>query len=90
MLEQGPVDPSRLATALGLREKELLTHLPHIAKTVTARKDRLIVTPAECSACGFVFKERRRLAPPGRCPKCKQSRILGPWYEVHPAGRTVP
>ncbi|MBR9982000.1 MAG: transcriptional regulator [Desulfatitalea sp.] len=82
MLEQRPLDLRQLSEALGLREKELLTHLPHVARSVAARKGRWTVVPAECIGCGYTFRDRRRLSPPTRCPRCKASRIHGPWYQV--------
>lgn len=76
------MDLTALSRALDLSEKELLAHLPHVAKTLAARKGRLALQPARCSDCGFEFRERRRISPPGRCPRCKGSRIEGPWYQA--------
>jgi transcriptional regulator len=82
LIEQQPMDVVAISQALGIREKETLTHLPHIAKSITGRGRRLQVRPAHCESCGYEFKDRRRLSPPSRCPQCKLSRIQGPWYEV--------
>ena len=82
LLSQEPLDAVQLAQALGVREKELFDHLPHIARSVGARRGGLRMRPASCRNCGFEFKERRRLSPPGRCPRCGQSRIDGPWYYI--------
>lgn len=82
LLERTPLELAQLALELKITEKEILAHLPHVAKTLTARGLRLRIEPAACSLCGFEFKDRRRLSPPGRCPRCKQSRIRGPWYHI--------
>ena len=82
LLAHTPLDVLSISQALSIREKEVVDHLPHIAKTVAGRGGRLSVRPAYCEDCGFQFKDRRRLSPPSRCPRCKSSRILGPWYEV--------
>jgi len=76
------MDLTALSRALDLSEQEVLAHLPHVAKSLAARKSRLAMRPARCTDCLFEFRERRRLSPPGRCPRCKTSRIQGPWYQV--------
>lgn len=75
-----PMDLADLAQRLGVKEKELAQHLPHIARSIAAKGGRLTVDPAVCRNCGYTFKNRTRLTPPSRCPRCKQSRIDGPWY----------
>ncbi len=82
LLAERPMDLLALSQALGLREKETLAHLPHIAKSLAGRGGRLRLRPARCEGCGFEFKERRRLSPPSRCPRCKTARIQGPWYSI--------
>ena len=82
LLEQASMDLEQLSLALNIDEKETLAHLPHVARSLTARGLRLRVEPAVCTLCGFTFKERRRLSPPGRCPRCRQSRVRGPWYHI--------
>jgi transcriptional regulator len=81
-LRRTPLDLLQLSQMLGISEKEILTHLPHIAKSLAHRHCRFAMVPARCVGCGFEFKERRRFSPPGRCPRCRQSRIQGPWYQV--------
>ena len=76
------MDLYQLAQSLGLPEKEILSHLPHIPRSVTARGGRFEMQPAQCRDCGYPFKDRRRLSPPGRCPRCKKNRIDGPWFRV--------
>ena len=80
ILKTGPLDVRELALALGIDEKEAAFHLAHAARSIHARGARLSVQWATCRNCGFEFKERRRFTPPGRCPRCKQSRIDGPYY----------
>ncbi len=88
LLKARPLNLIEISQAIGIREKEVRTHLPHIAKSVAAKGGRLRVRPAACGACGFEFKDRVRLAPPGRCPRCRQERIEGPWYEVQCHGKS--
>jgi predicted Zn-ribbon and HTH transcriptional regulator len=85
VLQERFMDQHELSQALGVREKEVVLHLPHIAKTTAGRKLAWQVRPAYCEACRYVFKDRRRLTPPSKCPRCRESRIRGPWFKVSPA-----
>jgi hypothetical protein len=82
LLETGPHDIRDLSQALRIREREVIDHLDHIARTVAGKKRKLEVTPPECAACGFRFKDRKRLKPPSRCPHCKNERVSLPLYRV--------
>jgi len=75
LLEKDVLDARALSGALKLREKEVYPHLAHIQRSLKARKKRLVITPYLCRLCGFVFKDRQKLHPPGRCPQCKQGSI---------------
>jgi len=84
LLEQAPMDVTALSQSVGIAEKEVVAHLPHIARTANSRGGGLTVEPAHCEGCGYSFKDRKRLSPPSRCPRCKDFRILGPWYRISP------
>lgn len=81
-LRRQEMDLGQLAEMVALTEKEALSHLPHVQKSVAAQGGRLSIKPARCDGCGYEFRSRQRISPPGRCPQCKQSRISGPWYGV--------
>jgi predicted Zn-ribbon and HTH transcriptional regulator len=72
-------------SAYGMAEELLLTtsevesHLTHLKRT---HKSRFKMRPAQCGACGYVFKKRTRLDAPGRCPRCKEERVEGPWFRL--------
>jgi predicted Zn-ribbon and HTH transcriptional regulator len=76
------MDQRELSQALGIREKEVALHLPHIAKSARAKKLTWQTRPAYCEECNYSFKDRRRLTPPSKCPRCRSSRIQGPWYRI--------
>ena len=82
LLRKGPMDLYLLAQTLGLAEKEIMTHLPHVARSVVAKGGRFELQAAFCRDCGYKFEARSRLSPPGRCPRCKKNRIEGPWYQI--------
>lgn len=77
--ECGALDISR---ALGVEEKEVYLHLPHIARTAASRKKKLVIIPSDCISCDFVFKSRTRFKKPGRCPRCGSERISEPGYRI--------
>ncbi len=71
-----------LSQLLHIREKEVYNHLEHVEKTIKKSGGKLIIEPAECLNCEFVFKERRRFSPPGQCPKCRKTHITAPSYRI--------
>jgi len=85
-LSRGPQTARSLSTAVGLREREISDHLEHLSRSLGAHGERLAVEPASCLACGYAFKDRRRLTTPSRCPKCGSERIEPPAFQLHPEG----
>lgn len=82
LLEEKERDARELSQLVGIKEKQVYEHLAHIARSMKARQKKLSVLPFSCLSCGFVFEERRRFTRPGRCPKCKGSRVEYPVYRV--------
>ncbi len=81
VLEQRPVSLREMAKDLGIKEKELLGHLPHVLRS-TGPSRRVEVCPASCLDCGFVFRKRGRVSTPGKCPRCRSQRIEPPRFKV--------
>ena len=73
-----------LRLVLGIRRRDLEAEIRHAERTARRAGERLVVTPAECEACGFVFRGRdaRHLQPPSRCPKCRSERIVDPLFRL--------
>ena len=71
-----------ISQVLRVPEKDVYQHLAHIEKSVAAQGGKLSLTPCTCLACGFTFKDRRRLTRPGRCPRCRESRINHPVFRI--------
>jgi len=82
LLTEKEMSARELSQAIGIREKEVYEHLPYIARSVAVQKQKLIIQPAQCLGCGYVFKDRKRFTPPGRCPHCKQSHLDEPRYLI--------
>jgi transcriptional regulator len=80
ILERESLDLREISQFMGIREKEVLDHLDHIAKSVHPR--RLSMEPATCHRCGFIFKKRERFSTPSRCPICRSESISPPRYRI--------
>ena len=75
MLSALPRSVSSLARELGLTRGDVEDDLRHMIRSARAAGHQVIIDPARCRACDFVFREDK-LSKPSRCPECKQSRIL--------------
>jgi hypothetical protein len=82
LLIQETLSALDISRAVGVAEKDVYGHLAHIEKTVTAQGHKLARMPISCRACGFIFRRRRRLTRPGRCPRCHSSRIDYPLFRI--------
>jgi transcriptional regulator len=81
MLREGEYTAQDLSRLLGIREKEVYEHLPHVERSAGPGA-QLIVDPARCLTCGFVFAKRKRFTSPGRCPVCRSESITRPAFAM--------
>jgi transcriptional regulator len=81
-LERGPFSSRELSGLVGIPEKEVAGHLEHIRQSLHRAGRRLIVQPAECARCGFVFDKRERLTRPSRCPVCRSESLHAPMFSA--------
>lgn len=82
VLSEGPCSSKDLSAAAGISEREVYGHLEHIHKSLSSSERRLVIIPAECRKCGFVFTKRERFRKPGKCPVCRGESIREPLYAV--------
>ena len=82
LLASEALSTRELAQAVGIREKEIVDHMGHIARSVAASGRQLSITPCRCRQCDFVFKERRRFSTPSRCPRCKNTYLEPPLFKI--------
>jgi predicted Zn-ribbon and HTH transcriptional regulator len=82
LLSNKELSAREISFVVGVGEKEVYTHLSHIAQSVKNQRKKLIIKPAECLGCGYIFKKRKRFTPPGRCPICKREYIRNPTYRI--------
>lgn len=79
LAEEEPQSVRDLSQRLGIADSEVLDHLEHLRLALRAA---LVISPASCLACGFVFTKRERLKGPGRCPVCRSERIAEPRFSL--------
>ena len=72
---------SSLARELGVRRDQMEEDLRHAIRSARAAGERVLIEPARCKTCGFVF-DAERLTKPGKCPECRGSRILEPLISI--------
>lgn len=82
LLSEREMSAKEISQAIGIREKEVYEHLPHIALSAAAQKRRLVVLPFGCMSCGYVFEQRKRFTRPSRCPRCKKTHLETPMYRL--------
>lgn len=73
----------QLAERLGIPERQVEDHLQHVVRTLAGDSSRtFLLEPASCQDCGFVFRGRKRLTCPGRCPRCRSESIAVPRFGI--------
>ncbi len=82
LLAGEPCSAFELSGALGIPEKSVYEHLEHLRRTLHQGGRQLLVLPATCRKCGFVFGKRERLQRPGRCPLCRGQSLSAPLFAI--------
>ncbi len=75
LLSTQPRSVSSIALEMGLKRGDVEDDLRHMLRSARAAGHTVIIDPARCKNCGFMFGEDK-LSKPGRCPECKGSRIF--------------
>jgi predicted Zn-ribbon and HTH transcriptional regulator len=83
-LSDASLTAHEISEVVGIREREVAAHLASIERSAKHHGERLVVEPARCEPCGFVFQSREKLTAPSRCPKCKSERIHPPSFRLKP------
>ena len=77
LLREAPATPSQVAEAVETTPSSVLTHARHLARSLEATDERLLVAPPTCRDCGFDgFDDPANL--PSRCPECRSESIEEP------------
>ena len=81
VLRDREMTAKEISQAVGIREKEVYEHLVHIARSKMA-DGKFTLIPSTCKNCGFVFRKRDRLTPPGKCFICRSEAITPPRFII--------
>ena len=80
-LREGAADPETLAEALGTTPDTVLEHARHLARSLEATDEVLLVAPPACRDCGFDgFDDPANR--PSRCPACRSEAIDPPVLRI--------
>jgi len=74
LLSVQPRSVSSIAREMGVDRRDVEDDLRHAIRSARASGHMVVIEPARCKQCGFVFGEDR-LAKPGKCPECKGARL---------------
>lgn len=74
LLQDRPLTVGEIAALVDEHPRDVAADLEHLFKSLRNEPYRVVIIPAQCRKCGFEF-HRDKLRKPGRCPRCKQSRI---------------
>ena len=83
ILSAQPRSVSSIARELGLDRRDVEDHLRHAIRSARAAGAAVVIEPARCKQCGFVFGEDR-LAKPSKCPECKGTRLFEAQISIQP------
>lgn len=82
LLQGYTISAKELSGFLKIPEKDIYDHLEHIRKTMNKGGYHLVVNPAKCTKCSFIFRKRGKLAKPGKCPICHCCQIIPPLFSI--------
>jgi predicted Zn-ribbon and HTH transcriptional regulator len=78
-----PRTVSWLARELDRRRGDVEEDLRHAIRSARAAGERVVIEPAKCKQCGFLF-DAEKLSKPGKCPACRGTRIFEPLVSIRP------
>ena len=82
LLSQEAHSPKELSQAVGVAERDIYSHLPHIARSLASQNKEFVVIHCRCLECEYLFDSRKRFTRPSRCSRCRGERIQDPRFSV--------
>ena len=82
-----PRSVSSIARELGFKRGDVEDDLRHAIRSARASGRRVLIEPARCRSCGFVFGEDK-LIKPSRCPSCRGERLFEAQVRIESAEQT--
>jgi len=85
---QYPLTAEDICQALDIKQRSIVYEdIEHIAKSLRNQQKELLVQPASCGKCNYVFKVKSSAKRPSKCPKCKSQWIISPGFLVRHSKR---
>jgi transcriptional regulator len=81
LLLDRPMSLSEIAREIHENPKEVIDALEHLSQSLKHTEHRLIVQPAQCRSCGFIFRADK-FTRPSKCPECRKRWIADPLFSV--------
>ena len=80
-LRAEPLAAGAIAREFEIQTSDALTHVEHIARSLDATDEEILVAPPTCEECGFdEFDDL--VNRPSRCPECKSEAVTEPAYRI--------
>lgn len=80
---ESPLTVTDICLVLDIKNRKLVSEdIEHVARSVRSKGKELVVFPASCGKCAFVFKGRKSVKKPSRCPKCKSEWIIPQAFQI--------
>jgi predicted Zn-ribbon and HTH transcriptional regulator len=78
-----PLTAQDICNALDIKSRSVVYEdVEHISISVKNKGKHLLIRPASCGKCGYVFSKRKAAKRPSKCPKCRSEWILLPAYLI--------
>jgi len=78
-----PMTAQEIRDILDLEERSIVyDDIDHIARSVKNQGKEVLVKPASCGKCQYVFKVKGSAKAPTKCPRCKSEWILAPSFLI--------
>jgi len=78
-----PMTAQDICSILDIKNRSIVYEdIGHIAKSAKNSGKEVLIRPASCGKCGYVFSSRKAASRPSKCPKCRSQWILLPGYLI--------
>ncbi|MFW9809944.1 MAG: HTH domain-containing protein [Candidatus Thorarchaeota archaeon] len=78
-----PITAEEICSHLDIKSRSIVYEdIDHISKSMRRKDKELLIRPAICGKCQFVFKKRKTSKAPTKCPSCRSQWILAPAFII--------
>jgi predicted Zn-ribbon and HTH transcriptional regulator len=80
-----PMTVHDICQSLDIRQRSAVYEdLEHIARSLKIQEKELLVEPARCANCSYVFKVGTSVKKPSKCPRCRSEWIMAQGFLIRP------